>query len=367
MQPWRDPRRLDLPEHLLQRPDPVLVPVLQLIRPYSAISRIALRALDQSRVVDQHHAESALLRERDVLVHVLRANLPRPVYRCVHLRLPPALHPERQAASALHRIKAREERWRLGRDDRRRSPHELQVAIRIRREQVEAMPPLAVRHRHRAGTYYCGCGGAVPHHVQPVAEVGAVLHRQLHKAKALHRRRRHPQSTVVGWLHYEPGKLEQQVVRRLAHLHARLVRGNLESHDQLIPLPAHAVGRIGRLRIRVGELDLVVERPVLRHREKRQLLGRVHALHPGRLHDERLHHGVIADREPHAGILQHHIAAKRAGRERRRQRKHALMHNFSPHLIAYYTISRFRFTPPRLGWREMRWRLAVRPSAESAS
>ena len=191
MQSRRDPRRLDLSEHFLQRLEPVPVLVPQLVPADPAISGITLRAFHESRIVDHHHPESTLLRERDVVVHGLWRNVWRPVDRRVHLGALPAFHAKGKSAPLLHRRKAFEKRRRLRRNDRRRCPDELQVTVRIRRQQTEPVPLLAVYDRQRSAAHDGGCGLFVPHHVQPVAEVRAVLHRQLHETEALHRRQRH--------------------------------------------------------------------------------------------------------------------------------------------------------------------------------
>ena len=125
--------------------------------------------------------------------------------------------------------------------------------------------------------------GVVPHRVHPVAEVRAVLHRQREEAHGTHGRQ--GQAEVLAG-DVEVDQFEREVVVRGGHADQRLVGDELETDAQNVPLERHAVGAEGGLLVREGELDLVLERPVLRDGEGGELFGDVEHLLARRLHDE---------------------------------------------------------------------------------
>ena len=113
----------------------------------------------------------------------------------------------------------------------------------------------------------------------------------------------------------EADELEADVVRRLLHADQRVVRNGLEADVQHVPFAPKGIRPAGHFAARIGELDLVVEEPVLRDRRERQPLLRLQHLLAVRLEDQRLHDGVVPDRQPARLVLDDDVPEKRKRNE----------------------------------------------------
>ena len=288
-----------------------------------AEDRVAAR-FEEGGEENEHQPEAAAPGERDVVVHVLGVDRARPVDRGVQQRVAAARHAVGEPQTPLAAFHRREEALLAGAGHNRRlaaaqapSPGEVGT------EDPEAVADLVVNVRERLGGDHGHRRLVVPGDVEPVAEVGAVLHRQLYHAEVRDRRHVHHQPAVlllVDGVADEVHKLEDGIAVRLHHLDHRLVGREVEAHDQPVALAPEAVRLVGGALVGMRELDFVVEGARLRGAEKRDAFPLVERLLAGGLHDERPGDGVVAHREGEGGGFDGDVGRRGQCRERRRER-----------------------------------------------
>ena len=169
-------------------------------------------------------------------------------------------------------------------------------------------------HRNRRLVIPCG--------VHPVAEIATFRHGQLHDAKAGDGRHVHHKPPVLPLLHGvrdEILKREDHVVVAAINLDNGLVRRQLEADNQFVSIAAEPVGAIRHSLAGMDELRLVVERPYLRGRKKRNSRARLQTLFAGCLYNERFRAGILADAQCHPLVLEHHVVRRRRQHANRRK------------------------------------------------
>ena len=292
----------------------------------------------------RHQLESALLRVADELVDLIRHHRPRKMEdRLLHGVTAPARDATRQAEVALERIHRVEERLAPRRGDQRRPrAAQLDAGIDLAEENSRANTLLVIDVGIGRRANDADRSLFVPARVQPVAEVLPVPDGQLQYTEGRNGRDVHPK-VVVGGLAVADEVLERKgdvSVGRL-HRHLGLVLAVREADHQRVARAAERTGGIDRALVRMDQLDLVVEGPILGHREQRQPQRGIDTLFAGRLDHKRLHAGVLAhaQREITAGNLDigrtNRARKSNADGDRHRQRRysHPTVHFiFAPHV-----------------------------------
>ena len=308
METGGDARRLHLGKHV-----PQCLLVLGILRTeiIVAAKRPGPLRLDNIRVVECHELEPAGLHVRQQLVNVLRRDNARSMEdRPIDAGRTAALHAARQTEVRLQRIHRVKERLASGRrDERSPSATQLLSAHKIGRQQPVSAAVFMVNIGIRRSAHHADGNRLVPAGIQPVAKVLPVGNRQLQHAERRDGRNIHLE-VLIGRLAVtdEIDQLECHVRRRHLHTHLRLVHPVREARNQHISVKPKRTGGIGRALVGMDELDLVVERTILRRREHRQSDVARQTLLTRRLHDQRTHHRIRTDLKPERRVLQHNHA-----------------------------------------------------------
>ena len=305
MQAGADACRLYLREHGLQ----VCLAVGEAIAPFVvAEPSPAAYLLGNMILAERHQLETALLGVSDDLVYLIRRHASRKmVYEFLDGVAAAAFDATRQAEVAFERIHRVEERLASGRGyERGARAAQLDSGMHLAEEDSDANALLVVDVGIRRRADHADRRLFVPARVQPVAEVLPVLHGQLQHAEGCDGRDVHLE-VVIGGLAVADEVLEREghiSVSRLQR-HLGLVKPVREACYEDIAFAAKRARGIDGALVRMDQLLLVVERPVLGRGEQRYPQGRVNAFLAGGLDDERLYERVLADtqREVAAGYL----------------------------------------------------------------
>jgi len=304
MQAGDDAGGLDLVQHLHQ-----VRLAVRIFRPVViiAVERVPADLLEDRRVIEQHQAKAAFLGVGNVLVDVGRIDMARPVGGRVDQVAAAAFDAPGQIEICLDLGNRIEQPVRCAGDQGRARPLELDITDGVSAHDAIAFAPLRVdpgvgRCRQHVDRHL-----AVPADIQPLAEMFPVAYGQLEQTQFRDGRRRHHEPAVIRRADDKVHQAERDVCRRFPDRDDRLVRNDLEADDQPVSLAAQPVGLKRRPFVRMGQLDLVVERPFLGDRKQGDFLTGRQAFLTRRLVNQAFRQAVAPDNQPHLFIFKNNV------------------------------------------------------------